>query len=68
MISIEHMKAIEKWDRQYDLIRRFLKNSLMASPYDDFEWDGETLDVILAGATIETYSHAELVDILDGFA
>jgi len=55
-----------KLQRQYNLIYRTFKNSTPA--FDDLEWDGENLYVVLKGMTIETYTHADLCEIIYGFS
>ena len=48
---------------EYDKIRFWFKTTQTGSPYDDLEWDGKTLYVILKNETIETYSRFDLIDI-----
>ena len=52
-------------DTQYNLIYRFFKTT--TEPYDDLEWDGSTLEVLLNDVVIERYSYDDLCDIIDGF-
>ena len=58
--------ASEKLDAQYNLIHGFFKTT--AEPYDDLQWDGATLCVVLDCRTVEAYSDADLCEIIDGFA
>lgn len=51
--------------REDDLIHRYFK--VTAEPYDDLEWDGETLQVWCEGEVVERYTRADLCAIVDGF-
>lgn len=50
---------------QYDLIRQYFKDT--TEPYDDLEWDGKNLDVILKDSVIESYTLSDLSEIIDNF-
>lgn len=44
--------------KQYDLIRSFFKTTTEA--FDELDWDGDVLLVLLDGKIIEEYSYEEL--------
>lgn len=51
----------ENLDQQeLEKVEKFLKNS--TESYDDFDWDGDTLEVFLDGECIEKYSKADLTE------
>ena len=50
---------------QYDTIYSFFKTT--TEPFDSLEWDGEILQVILNGVTIEKYSYTDLLEIIPQF-
>lgn len=50
---------------QYDMIRSYFKTT--TEPYDDLDWDGESLIVLLNGEVIEEYSYEQLKEYIDGF-
>jgi hypothetical protein len=50
--------------QQYNMISQYFKNT---TPYfEDLEWDGKILCVILEDLTIETYTYDDLKEILYG--
>lgn len=49
---------------QLDLIDSYLRKT--TEPYDDWDWDGESLIVLLDGQVIEEYSYDELKEFIDG--
>lgn len=61
-----HEKIPEQLLLQDDLISRFFKST--TEPNDDLEWDGKILNVVKDGATVETYTHADLSSVIDGFS
>lgn len=44
--------------KQYDLIRSYFKTT--TEPFDELDWDGEVLLVLLKGKVVEEYSYEEL--------
>ena len=48
---------------EYDKIRLWFKPTISGASFDDLEWDGEVLLVILENETIETYTRFDLIDI-----
>ena len=60
------LQAHERLQRQHDLIQQYFKTT--TEPYDDLEWNGEDLYVCLSGKTIETYSFADLTDMIPNFS
>ncbi len=44
--------------KQYDLIRSYFKTTTEA--FDELDWDGDVLLVLLDGKIIEEYSYEEL--------
>lgn len=65
MTLSEAQKEAMKLDRQDNLIHRYFRTT--TDWYDDLEWDGKVLYVCLEGATIETYTYADLVEIIPDF-
>jgi hypothetical protein len=56
------MKKIEEYgilQAEDNMISSFLK--LSTEPYDDWEWDGKELNVILRNRIIERYSREDLI-------
>jgi len=51
--------------KEHDLICRYFK--VTTEPYDDLEWDGETLQVWYGSEVIEKYTRSDLCAIVDGF-
>jgi hypothetical protein len=51
--------------KQYDLIHSYFKTT--TEPYDELDWDGDTLLVLLENKIIEKYSYEELKEIIDEF-
>lgn len=49
---------------QYDLIRAYFKTT--TEPFDELDWDGDTLLVLLDGKVIEKYTYNELKEIIKG--
>lgn len=50
---------------QSDLISRFLH--LTTEPFDDWDWDGEELIIILNNVVIERYTYNDLKEIIADF-
>ncbi|MDA8003042.1 MAG: hypothetical protein MPL62_17305 [Alphaproteobacteria bacterium] len=55
-----------KLQRQYDAIHRFFKTT--TESYDDLDWNGDVLHVLLNDRVIERYTHADLAEIIPGFS
>lgn len=55
----------EKLQSQYDLIYCYFKTT--TEPYDELDWDGEELNVIKEGDTIEIYTLNDLNKIIPKF-
>lgn len=55
-----------KMQWQYDAIHRYFKTT--TEPYDELDWDGEKLNVIKDGDTIETYTSNDLNEIIPQFS
>jgi hypothetical protein len=51
--------------RQYDLINSYFKTT--TEPFDELDWDGDTLLVLLDHKIIEKYSYEDLKDIIEDF-
>lgn len=51
--------------RQYDLIWFYFRTT--TEPYDELDWDGEVLLVLLNNKIIEKYSYEDLKEIIEGF-
>ncbi|MCL2062852.1 MAG: hypothetical protein FWG98_00570 [Candidatus Cloacimonetes bacterium] len=49
--------------KEYDKIRFWFKATITSVQYDDLDWDGEVLYVLLKNKTIETYTRNDLVNI-----
>ncbi len=52
-------------EKQDDLIRSFFKTT--TEPYDELDWDGDILLVLLDGKVIEKYTYNELKEFIEGF-
>ena len=50
---------------QSDLISRFLHYT--TEPFDDWDWDGEELIIILGNEVIERYNYHDLKEVIKGF-
>jgi len=50
---------------QYDRIYAFFKTT--TEPFDQIDWDGETLSIILNEKTIEEYSLGDLQELIQNF-
>ncbi len=50
---------------QYNLIYRFFKTT--SESYDDLQWDGFVLEVLLKNTVIERYHYDNLCEIIDDF-
>lgn len=51
--------------RQLDLIARFLH--FTTEPFDDWDWDGKELIIILNNKIIERYTFRDLKEIITNF-
>lgn len=51
--------------KQDDLIYSFFKTT--TEPYDELDWDGDTLLVLLDNKIIEKYSYEELKEWIEDF-
>jgi len=50
---------------QYDRIYAFFKTT--TEPFDQIDWDGNTLSIILNDNTIEEYSLCDLQELIQNF-
>ena len=55
----------EKIQVRADKIRKFLSRT--TEPFDDWEYDGEVLIIIIHNKTIEKYSNSDLTKIIIDF-
>lgn len=51
--------------KQYDLIYSFFKTT--TEPYDELDWDGNELLVLLDNKVIEKYTYEELKEWIEDF-
>ena len=51
--------------KQDDLIHSYFKTT--TEPFDELDWDGDTLLVLSNGKIIEKYSYEELKEIIEEF-
>jgi hypothetical protein len=51
--------------KQYDLIHSYFKTT--TEPYDELDWDGDTLLVLLDNKVIEKYSYEDLKELIEEF-
>ncbi len=51
--------------QQYDLIHSYFKTT--TDSYDELDWDGETLLVILDDVVIEIYTYSDLNLMIENF-
>ncbi len=49
---------------QYDLIRSYFKTT--TEPFDELDWDGDILLVLLDGKITEKHIYNELKEIIEG--